>query len=223
MSEGGAIGAREGYDLWAPAYDGFDNPMIALASRAIDAAALPVSGKRFLDIGCGTGRNLAWALGKGAAHITGLDGSPGMLAQAREKLGADATLIERDLSGDWGLAPASYDIACISLALEHFPQVAPLIAQAAATLAPGGFLFVAEMHADLARGGTGAHFEKDGKRHALPSYGHDRAEFEAALKAAGFMAAVFVDWRADDHVAAVPKLAKHSGKSALLSLTAKRA
>jgi SAM-dependent methyltransferase len=146
-----------------------------------------------------------------------------MLAQAREKLGADATLIERDLSGDWGLAPASYDIACISLVLEHFPQVAPLIAQAAATLAPGGFLFVAEMHADLARGGTGAHFEKDGKRHALPSYGHDRAEFEAALKAAGFMAAVFVDWRADDHVAAVPKLAKHSGKSALLSLTAKRA
>lgn len=223
MSEGGGIGAREGYDLWAPAYDGFDNPMIALASRAIDAAALPVSGKRFLDIGCGTGRNLAWALGKGAAHITGLDGSPGMLAQAREKLGSDATLIERDLSGDWGLAPASHDIACISLVLEHFPKVAPLIAQTAATLAPGGFLFVAEMHADLARGGTGAHFEKDGKRHALPSYAHDRAEFEAALNAAGFTDAVFVEWRADDHVAAVPKLAKHSGKSALLSLTAQRA
>ena len=61
------MNAREGYDLWAPAYDGFDNPMIALASRAIDAAALAVSGKRFLDIGCGTGRNLAWALSKGAA------------------------------------------------------------------------------------------------------------------------------------------------------------
>ncbi len=222
MSEGGGIGAREGYDLWAPAYDGFDNPMIALASRAIDAAALPVSGKRFLDIGCGTGRNLAWALGKGAAQVTGLDGSPGMLAQAREKLGPDATLIERDLSGDWGLA-AAYDIACISLVLEHFPQVAPLIARAAAAIVPGGTLFVAEMHADLARGGTGAHFEKDGKRHALPSFGHDRAEFEAALKAAGFGDAVFVEWRADDHVAAIPKLAKHAGKSALLSLTAQRA
>lgn len=217
------IGAREGYDLWAPAYDGFDNPMIALASRAIDAAALPVSGKRFLDIGCGTGRNLAWALSKDASHVTGLDGSPGMLEQARVKLGPDATLIERDLSGAWGLAPASHDIACISLVLEHFPKVAPLIAQAAAALVPGGILFVAEMHADLARGGTGAHFEKDGKRHALPSHGHDRAEFEAALKEAGFIDAVFVDWRADDHVGAVPKLAKHAGKSALLSLTARRA
>lgn len=217
------IGAKEGYDLWAPAYDGFDNPMIALASRAIDAAALPVSGKRFLDIGCGTGRNLAWALSKGAAHVTGLDGSPGMLAQARAKLGPDATLIERDLAGDWGLAPAAYDVACISLVLEHFPKVAPLIAQAAAAIVPGGTLFVAEMHVDLARGGTGAHFEKDGKRHALPSYGHDRDEFDAALNAAGFINAVFADWRADDHAAAVPKLAKHSGKSALLSLTAKRA
>ncbi len=217
------IGAREGYDLWAPAYDGFDNPMIALASRAIDAAALPVPGKRFLDIGCGTGRNLAWALLKGAAQVTGLDGSPGMLDQARAKLGPDAALIERDLAGDWGLAPASYDIACISLVLEHFPKVAPLIAQAAAALVPGGVLFVAEMHVDLARGGTGAHFEKDGRRHALPSHGHDRAEFDGALKAEGFTDAVFVEWRADDHVAAVPKLAKHAGKSALLSLTAKRA
>lgn len=222
MSEGGGIGAREGYDLWAPAYDGFDNPMIALASLAIDTAALPISGKRFLDIGCGTGRNLAWARGKGAAHVAGLDGSPGMLEQARAKLGPDATLIERDLSGDWGVAPASFDVACISLVLEHFPKVAPLIAQAAAALVPGGALFVAEMHADLARGGTGAHFEKDGKRHALPSHGHDRAEFEAALRAAGFADAVFIEWRAHDHVAAVPKLAKHAGKSALLSFTAKR-
>jgi len=216
------IGAKEGYDLWAPAYDGFDNPMIALASRAIDAAGLAVCGKRFLDIGCGTGRNLAWALSKDAAQVTGLDGSPGMLDQARAKLGPKATLIERDLSGDWGLAPASHDIACISLVLEHFPTVAPLIAQAADALVPGGTLFVAEMHADLARGGTGAHFEKDGKRHALPSYGHDRVEFDAALTAAGFADAVFVDWRADDHAAAVPKLAKHAGKSALLSFTAKR-
>jgi len=216
------IGAREGYDLWAPAYDGFDNPMIALASRAIETAALPVSGKRFLDIGCGTGRNLAWALAKGAVHVTGLDGSPGMLEQGRTKLGAGATLIERDLSGDWGLAPAGYDIACISLVLEHFPKVAPLIAQAATALVPGGTLFVAEMHADLARGGTGAHFEKDGKRHALPSYGHNRAEFDAALTVAGFTDVVFGEWRADDHVGAIPKLAKHAGKSALLSLTAKR-
>jgi SAM-dependent methyltransferase len=223
LSDENAIGAREGYDLWAPAYDGFDNPMIALASRAIDKAGLAVAGKRFLDIGCGTGRNLVWAAAKGAAHLTGIDGSPGMLAQAREKLGPNATLIERDLAADWRIAPASHDVACIALVLEHFADVAPILAQAAAALAPGGALFVAEMHPDLARGGTGAHFEKDGKRHALPSYGHDRAEFETALRAAGFVDAAFVDWRADDHVAAIPKLAKHAGKSALISFTAKRA
>jgi len=212
----------EGYNAWAPAYDSFDNPMVALAALAFAHADLPLAGSAFLDVGCGTGRNLALAAAGGAKTLVGLDASPGMLANAREKLGANAQLVETDLAAAWPRLPGPFDVACVSLVLEHFSDIAPVLAQIAANLKPDGILFVAEMHADLAAKGTGAHFEKDGKRHVLPSHGHAQAEFETALAAAGFAPAVFKDWRACDYAAKIPKLAKHGDKNALLSFTARR-
>lgn len=213
----------EGYDRWAPAYDAFDNPMVALASMAFAQANLPLAGSAFLDVGCGTGRNLALAAAAGAKTLVGLDGSSGMLANARAKLGATARLVETDLAAPWPPLPGPFDVACVSLVLEHFQSVAPIVAQIAAHLKRGSVLFVAEMHADLAAKGTGAHFEKDGKRHVLPSHGHSQIEFVAALAAAGFAPTIFKDWRADDYVEKIPKLAKHAGRNALLSFSARLA
>jgi SAM-dependent methyltransferase len=213
----------EGYDRWAPAYDAFDNPMVALASMAFAQANLPLAGSAVLDVGCGTGRNLVLAAAAGAKTLVGLDASPGMLANARAKLGATAHLLETDLASAWPPLPGPFDVACVSLVLEHFKEVAPVVAQIAAHLNSGGVLFVAEMHADLAANGTGAHFEKDGKRHVLPSHGHSQTEFVAALAASGFAPAIFKDWRADDCVGQIPKLAKHAGKNALLSFIARLA
>ncbi len=217
------IAPVEGYDNWASAYDAFDNPMVALASMAFAGARLPLAGSAFLDVGCGTGRNLVLAAAAGARTLVGLDASPGMLARAREKLGETARLVEVDLAAAWPALPGPFDVACVSLVLEHFADVAPVFAKIAARLDRGGVLFVAEMHADLAAKGVGAHFEKDGKRHVLPSHGHSQAEFAAALAAAGFAPATFQDWRADDGVEKIPKLAKHAGKNALLSFTARLA
>jgi len=217
------VSATAGYDLWASDYDRFDNPMVALAALAFAQAQLPLNGAAFLDIGCGTGRNLGFARDGGARMLVGIDGSSGMLAQAKARLGDAATLVEADLAGAWPpLAGAPFDVACISLVLEHFPAVAPIVAQAAMHLKSGGVLFVAEMHADLAAAGTGAHFEKDGKIHRLPSFGHDAAEFRASLAAAGFEPCAIAEWAADDHVVRVPKLAKHSGKRVLTSFVAQK-
>ena len=217
------MSATAGYDLWASDYDRFDNPMVALAALAFAQAQLPLKDAAFLDIGCGTGRNLGLARDGGARTLVGIDGSSGMLAQARARLGAAATLVEADLAGAWPPLPgAPFDVACISLVLEHFQSVAPIVAQAATLLKSGGVLFVAEMHADLAAAGTGAHFEKDGKTHRLPSFGHDAAEFRAALGAAGFAPCDIAEWAADDHVALVPKLAKHRGKRVLTHVVARR-
>lgn len=219
-----AVDARAGYDGWAADYDRFDNPMVALAALAFAQAELPLAGAAFLDIGCGTGRNLGLAREGGASLLVGIDGSSGMLAQAKARLGSAATLVETDLAGTWPPLPgAPFDIACISLVLEHFPAVAPIVATAAKLLKSGGVLFVAEMHADLAAAGTGAHFEKDGKVHRLPSFGHDAAEFRVALAAAGFAPCDIAEWAADDHVARIPKLAKHRGKRVLAHFVARKA
>src|SRR5271154_2039948 len=87
-----------GYDLWSNDYDGFDNPLIAMVDRALALDPEPVAGKHVLELGCGTARLALRLLDAGAASYTGVDGSPGMLARARERL-ADPriTLIESDI------------------------------------------------------------------------------------------------------------------------------
>jgi ubiquinone/menaquinone biosynthesis C-methylase UbiE len=46
-----------------------------------------LSGKRGLDIGCGSGPYVAEALKRGAAHVVAMDPAPGMLELARQRVG----------------------------------------------------------------------------------------------------------------------------------------
>jgi len=45
------------YDRWAAVYDVDANRTRDLAGTALRAAALELSGRRVLELGCGTGRN----------------------------------------------------------------------------------------------------------------------------------------------------------------------
>ncbi|MCA0303621.1 MAG: class I SAM-dependent methyltransferase [Proteobacteria bacterium] len=217
---------RAGYAAWAAGYDAQDNPMIAAVERELALRPLAFEGRRVLDIGCGTGRVLARALGHGAAFVQGIDGSVEMLAEATRRLGpaiveGQAALAYARLDGDWSAVPTDFDLATITLVLEHQERVAPVLARAARHLRPGGMLFVAEIHPDMLRTDLGGHFERDGVTFALPSHPHDRAEFEAALADAGFARAAFHEIRADaDTIAAIPKFAKRAGSGVLLTLRA---
>lgn len=180
---------RAGYAAWAAGYDAQDNPMIAAVERELALRPLDVAGQRVLDIGCGTGRVLAYAR----------------------------------LDGDWSTLPADFDLAMITLVLEHQERVAPVLARAARHLRRGGLLFVAEIHPDMLATDLGGHFERDGVTFSLPSHPHDRAEFEAALADAGFAPPTVHEMRADaDTIAAIPKAAKRAGSGVLLSLRATR-
>ncbi|MFZ5778650.1 MAG: class I SAM-dependent methyltransferase [Pseudomonadota bacterium] len=220
---------RQGYAAWADGYDAQDNPMIAAVERHLDRHPLPFAGARVLDIGCGTGRLMARALGQGASTVVGLDGSAEMLARATRRLegavaAGRARLVQADLHGDWPMLPAGgFDLAVITLVLEHCRDVAPTIARAAHHLAPGGLLFVAEIHPDMLKTDLGGHFERDGVTYALPSHPHDEAEFAAALQASGFEPPLFQAMLADpETVAAIPKFAKRAGSGVLLALDARR-
>ena len=84
-------GVREAYDALAPAYDlltgRHDHAAWAaqLERLALDAG---LSGRRLLDIGCGTGSSALPMLARGY-EVAGVDVSPGMLSLAREKLGPE--------------------------------------------------------------------------------------------------------------------------------------
>src|SRR5262245_24425976 len=82
------LSTREGYDRWAEIYDRDGNPLTALEEPELDRLLGDVAGLDVVDVGCGTGRH-ALRLAARGANVTAVDFSEGMLAQAREKEGAE--------------------------------------------------------------------------------------------------------------------------------------
>lgn len=91
-----------------------------------------------LDFGCGTGRvtKLLLALGY---QVTGYDISPGMLAQARQRLAGQPGV---RLTGDTGSLGQGWPLIVALGVLDYYPQTDSLWRQWAALLAPDGVLVV---------------------------------------------------------------------------------
>jgi chloramphenicol O-acetyltransferase type A len=154
------IDTRDAYARWAPGYDAAPNPMLGLVARALDER-VGLSPSRVLELGCGTGRNLAWLAERGAARLVGVDFSQEMLAVAVERL-PGAELLCRDLTQPLPLGDQSFDLVVISLVLEHIERPERVLAEAARVLAPGGRLLVLELHPQAFAAGKRANFEDEG-------------------------------------------------------------
>lgn len=111
--------------------------------RALQGAGLK-RGMTVLDVGTGTGllaRAAARIVGD-AAHVTGIDPSPGMLEHAKVPAGV------RLLAGSAEKIPApdSYaDFLCMGYALRHLSDLSTAFAEFHRVVRPGGRLCVLEM------------------------------------------------------------------------------
>lgn len=110
-----------------------------------------VTGRTLLHLQCHIGLDtLSWA--RRGAHVTGLDFSGPALETAREvaeQIGAtDARFVESDVyEAVAALEARTYDIVYTGLgALCWLPDIARWAQTAAALVAPGGFLYLAEFH-----------------------------------------------------------------------------
>jgi len=186
------VGVREGYDLWAAAYDATPNPVVALDERLTLGLLAPRAGERILDAGCGTGRNLV-RLAAAGAQVTGLDFSPGMLAVAARRV-PGARLAEADLHARLDLADASFDAVLCALIGEHLRELDTCAREFRRVLVPGGRLVFSVYHPAMAEAGKEANFERDGVEYRLGAVRHTLADYERALLAAGF-----VDLRRHEH------------------------
>lgn len=84
-----------------------------------------VRGLSVLDLGCGTGRHAIWLAAAGA-HVTAVDFSEGMLAEARPKAaGANIRFLGHDLHEPLPFRSGAVDLVVSGLVLEHLHDLLP--------------------------------------------------------------------------------------------------
>lgn len=124
----------------------------AVEQNAACFLALLPPAPRILDVGCGTGRDMAWFEEHGAI-VTGIDLSPGMLAEARTRVRGE--LLCTDMRA-MALSSAHFHGVWCSASLLHLPkaEASQALAEMRRVLVPGGILFLAVQE------GTGEGWER---------------------------------------------------------------
>jgi malonyl-CoA O-methyltransferase len=143
---------REAYGLWAAGYPPHaHNPVMRAEERAM-LALLPTDlrGRAVLDAGCGSGRYLLHALGRGASRVTGVDLCVEMLERAGRELAASGHGGEIELvQGNLERLPvpdASADLAICGLTIGHLDRLQPALAELCRVTRPGGMLLCSDVH-----------------------------------------------------------------------------
>ena len=119
-----------------------------LPMRSQSGAPAPLRGLKVLDIGCGGGL-LTEPLARLGASVTGLDESRDMIESARAHAAAQNLKLDYRCMSAAALAQkhgAQFHIVCLMEVIEHVPQPAALVQEAAQCLAPNGLLFAATLN-----------------------------------------------------------------------------
>lgn len=199
----------EAYEKWATVYDTDGNVLQAIDDEEVMRllpevlSIVPTRSNRplkFLDLGCGTGRNTLKLLGFPGAQIFGLDLSPKMLEIAEERCteawnalppAERASKLEfrtYDVLDPAGLElQLGYvDVVVSTLVVEHMP-LAEFFAEVNRLLVPGGLLLVTNMHSDMgAKSQAGFNDPETGEKIRPVSYNHSPSDLVEAAKVAGY-------------------------------------
>jgi|SRR5688572_21803766 len=214
-----SLSARDGYDRWAPSYDDYDNPLVALELPVVRELLGDVAGLRVADIGCGTGRH-ALRMSAAGATVTGVDFSAGMLAVLRGKATREVAVVEHDLRLGIPLPDASFDRVLCCLVLEHMPDLVATFAELARICVPGGHVIVTDLHPEMTRQGIHARFrEADGTKHEIVGAHRPISAYVAAGVRAGLLLDR-IEERVMDPLAAVGSRSaqKYIGQPLLLAM-----
>ena len=175
----------EGYARWAASYDQNPNPLLALEERCLLPLVPNVSGKRVLDLACGTGRWLERLSAAGPALGIGIDFSPAMLGVAREKTAIRGRLARADCL-KLPLKNASFDLAICSFALEHVGEFTKLAKECWRVLRESADLFISELHPGAYGAGWRTGFRDREGALQIESTSHASSEIVTVFNRVGF-------------------------------------
>lgn len=134
-----AAGAQR--DVWASGdrYEPYVGRWSRLVARElIDWLGVP-NGKRWLDVGCGTGALAQTVLDRAApAEVLGIDPSEGFLANARRYITDPRARFEIADAQALPVADAAFDAAVSGLVLNFVPDPAKAAAEVRRAVTPGG-------------------------------------------------------------------------------------
>jgi SAM-dependent methyltransferase len=175
----------DAYRAWSEAYDGPGNGLFGVEQAIVWDIVDGLPPGVALDAACGTGRH-ARHLASLGHDVIGVDVSADMLARARAKVPA-ADFHEADLR-ELPLPDHHCDIVVCGLALTCVPDLAPVFAEFARVLRPGGHLVISDVRglfpegirSPLAHAGTG------GGPAYLPQRHHLASDYLAAAIPLGF-------------------------------------
>jgi ubiquinone/menaquinone biosynthesis C-methylase UbiE len=212
---------REGYDRWSRVYDGDGNPLLALEEPLVAEWVGAPSGLAVADVGCGTGRH-SLRLAQAGAQVTAVDFSTGMMAQAREKAGADRVrFIEHDLAQPLPLPDRSFDRVLCCLVMEHVRGLSALFAELGRICRPRGRAIVTHMHPAMMLKGVQARFwdPSTGQDTRPESQPHQISDYVMAAVEGGLRIESLVERAVDADLAqALPRAEKYLGWPMLFAM-----
>lgn len=194
-SESDRDAVARAYDRWSESYDADRNATRDLDASVVRRAALPITDRDVVELGCGTGKNTVWLVER-ARSVAALDFSPGMLERARMRIAArNVRFIEHDIRTAWPLPDESADVIIGNLVLEHVERLGDVYREAARVLRRGGTLFLCELHPERQRRGGQAHFTtRGGTTVHVPAIRHTVPEYVNEGIAAGLRLASIGEW-----------------------------
>lgn len=150
-----------------------------------------LAGKRVLEVGCGRGVGIEVLLAFGAAHVTGFDLDPKMVALAQQRVaryGDRARVFVGDAEAI-DAPDSSFDVVVDYGIIHHIPNWRQALKEIARVLKPGGVFYFE----DLLKGFVSAWLVRDLFDHpqATQFYG---SEFRAGLEAAGLRVQKWKQW-----------------------------
>lgn len=200
------MNVKQAYDAWSEQYDTNANKTRDLEALALRSMLNDISVGNCLEIGCGTGKNTAWLLTK-ATHITAVDLSEKMLAQACAKITAGHVHFRQaDILENWHFADRIYDLVTFSLVLEHIEDLTPIFEETARVLVPGGYVYIGELHPFKQYQGSKARFDTADGTHHVSCFKHHVSDFTQSTLTHGFELVNLQEFFDDDDRFAVPRI-----------------
>lgn len=215
----------DGYDRWAPTYDGERNPLIALEENVTLDLIGDVNNQLVLDVGCGTGRYCE-LLAKRGAKVVGIDPSSKMLECAKGKITPDCKFeLHLGKIEDADFPDDHFDLVVSALTLGHIPELEPVIKKVSRIIKSRGQLIVSDIHPYWPISGHdyAEFFDGSGQEYRIPEYAHLFEEYWSLFRKFKFSVEDVKEPRIDDKlIERFPRLIKYKGMPLAFVLKARK-